>query len=69
MATQAVADIASVGGILDTVSAILATDVDPLGIAADTTVGRDLPLCLVLTCMLGCKAAYLLQALLPVSQC
>ena len=38
LADQAVTDIGSVNGILDTVSAILAVDVDPTGIAADVTV-------------------------------
>ncbi|KAK9826154.1 hypothetical protein WJX81_001842 [Elliptochloris bilobata] len=36
LANKAVTDISSVSGILDTVSAILAVDVDPTGIAADT---------------------------------
>ena len=38
LADQAVADIGSVNGILDTMSTILAVDVDPNGIAADVTV-------------------------------
>ena len=38
LADQAVTDIGSVNGILDTVSTILAVDVDPNGIAADVTV-------------------------------
>jgi hypothetical protein len=38
LAGQAATDISSVTGILDTVSAILAVDVDPAGIAADTAV-------------------------------
>lgn len=38
LADQAVADIGSVNGILDTVSTILGVDVDPTGIAADVAV-------------------------------
>ena len=38
LANQAVTDIGSINGILDTVSAILAVDVDPTGIAADVAV-------------------------------
>ena len=43
LAGQAATDISSVTGILDTVSSILAMDVDPAGIAADTAVRAAFP--------------------------